>query len=166
MLVSHPPRATKAPSLGLAFASAALALAVGFLPAALTFGLDPTAASRLGMSDVRVPLWVFVAVWSIIYPGMGLTAWSLTGQLDERSPATHTPFAILGASFLISLTFWLTNSLRMTATLDAINALLAFTTLWVVSRYSTRAARFLIPYAAWMPITLLIKLIAIERGGA
>jgi tryptophan-rich sensory protein len=118
------------------------------------------------MSEVHVPPWVFIAVWAIIYSGMGLAAWSLTAQLDKRSSATGVPLAVLCAAFLISLTFWLTNSLRMTATIDAINAILAIMTLWVVSRYSTSAARYLVPYAVWMPITLLIKLVAISRGGA
>ena len=46
--------------------------------------------------------------------------------------------------------------------LDAIGVLLAATTVWVVSRYSGRASRWLIPWLVWMPITLLIKIAALS----
>lgn len=142
---------------GLLFA--AIPLIIGFIPPSLVFGLNPNAASDIGLTALTIPAWVFIGVWVIAYPSMGMAAWllwKLRSQLDAC-----VPIGILIAGFIISLSFWLTNSLRMTATLDAITLILAWTTLWVFSRYSRRAALWLLPWAIWMPITFGVKLLAI-----
>jgi hypothetical protein len=74
------------------------------------------------------------------------------------------PLAVLGCAFLCGLSFWLTNGLLMTSTIDAINLLLAWTTIWVFSRYSTPAALALLPWGVWMPVTLALKLFALSHA--
>jgi hypothetical protein len=104
---------------------------------------------------------MFIAVWCVIYPGMGIAVAEL---LPARSKRDCVPIAVVITGFVATLTFWATNSLRMTATLDAINALFAATSTWVVAQHSRNAARYLVPWAAWMPITLSLKLYAILMG--
>jgi tryptophan-rich sensory protein len=136
-------------------------LIVGFIPPGIVFGLMPESTSRLGMTEVHLPAWVFITVWLVVYPGMGLAAFTV--WRGER-PHASVPLAVLACAFLITLSFWLTNGLHMTATLDAINLLLAWTCIWVFSRYSTRAAFALLPWGLWMPVTLALKLRALSAS--
>jgi tryptophan-rich sensory protein len=136
-------------------------LVLGFLPPALIFALEPGAPQRVGLGQVPIPAWVFIGVWAAIYPGMGLAGWSVWRRRRESGHDAWVPLAVLFGGLLITLSFWLTNSLRMTATIDAINLVMAGTTLWVVSRYSRHAGLFLLPWAVWMPITLTCKLAAL-----
>ncbi|MDP4511385.1 MarR family transcriptional regulator [Nonomuraea sp. G32] len=92
------------------------------------------AATDLGMTEVLVPTWVFIAVWLVIKAGMGPRHGNL---------------------------FWLADGLRSIAVIDATGLLLAATTMVVFSRYSPSAARCLLPWLIWMPITLAIKIAAI-----
>ena len=108
-----------------------------------------------------IPVWVFIGVWCVAYPGMGCAAWLVWRRRAETD--VSVPISVLAASFLITLSFWLTNSLRMTATLDAIGLVLAWTMVWVYSRYSSRAALCLLPWAIWMPVTLAFKIVALSR---
>ena len=137
-------------------------LVIGMLPGGLVFGLTPNAASAIGLTAVPIPAWVFIAVWVVAYPSMGIAAWLIWQKRSELDACV--PIGVLIAGFTITLSFWLTNGLRMTATLDAINLILAWTTVWVFSRYSQKAALWLLPWAIWMPITLVYKLIAIGQG--
>ena len=143
-----------------AAAAAVAALVVGFLPASVTFVLNPGAATDIGLAAVPIPAWFFVAVWLVIYPCMGVSAWLLWQQRAVTD--VSVPLAVLAAGFVQTCAFWLTDGLRTTALLDAIGVLLAGTTVWVVSRYSRRASRWLIPWLVWMPITLLIKIAALS----
>ncbi len=140
---------------------AVTALLVGFVPAVAAFALNPHAASDIGLTAIPVPAWVFVVVWLIIYPSMGVAAahlWANRGGLD-----VCVPLAVLVAGLLQSTSFWFTDSLHATAVTDATGILLAATTVWVVSRYSSTAARWLIPWLTWMPITFAIK-VAVVSG--
>ena len=141
---------------------ALLPLIVGMIPGGLVFGLNPNVATTIGLDAVPIPAWVFIAVWIVTYPSMGIAAWLVWRKRTEVDACV--PVAILIAGFAITLSFWLTNSLQMTATLDAINLVLAWTTVWVFSRYSQKAALWLLPWAIWMPITLVVKLVALSRG--
>lgn len=66
--------------------------------------------------------------------------------------------AVLIAGFLQTTAFWFSDSLRGIAGMDATGVVLSATTIWIVSRYSPTAARWLLPWAVWMPVTLAIKL--------
>jgi translocator protein len=138
-------------------------LAVGAIPGRLTFALDPNATTRIGLHDVPVPAWVFTTVWLVAYPGMGVATWLVWRTRGERD--ISVPIAIFIAALLQTLSFWLTNSLHMTAVLDAIGVLLAYTVAWVYSRYRRAAVWWLLPWLVWMPITLGIKLWVVLGGG-
>jgi tryptophan-rich sensory protein len=144
---------------GVLFAVAAWLL--GVAPGAAVFTLNHRAADDIGLTAVPVPAWVFIAVWMVIYPCMGIAAWQLWTQRSERAADAFVPLAVLVAGFLQVHLFWFTDSLRSTAIADATGMLLAATTLWVFSRYSRTAARWLLPWAIWMPVTLAIKIAVI-----
>lgn len=134
-------------------------LIIGFVPPGIVFGLFAESSARLGMAELHLPGWVFIAVWLVVYPGMGLAAFTVW---KSEEPHASVPLAMLACAFVITLSFWLTNGLQMTATIDGINLLLAWTSIWVFSRYSRRAALALLPWGLWMPVTLALKLHALS----
>lgn len=156
----RPPAVTSMPRSRKAL-FAAVPLLLGFTPATVIFALNPRAADDIGLTAVPVPAWTFIAVWLVIYPGMGLAAWHLwrrpTRTGDDPAGAC-VPMAVLIAGFLQTTAFWFSDSLRGIAGMDATGVVLSATTVWIVSRYSSAAARRLLPWAVWMPITLAIKL--------
>jgi tryptophan-rich sensory protein len=155
---NHQPAATSTPRIQRAL-FAVTALLLGFTPATLTFALNPHTADDIGLNAVPIPAWGFIAVWLVIYPGMGLAAWHLWHQRTHNNPDyARVPLAVLTAGFLQTTTFWFNDSLRGIAGMDATGVVLSATTVWVISRYSSAAARWLLPWAIWMPITLTIKL--------
>jgi tryptophan-rich sensory protein len=74
------------------------------------------------------------------------------------------PITVFVVALLQTLSFWLTNSLRMTAVIDATGLLLAYTVACVYSRYRKAAVWWLLPWLVWMPITLIIKLWVVFGG--
>lgn len=71
------------------------------------------------------------------------------------------PLVLLAVGVLQTNFFWFTDSLRATAVTDATGMMLAVTTLWAFSCYSRTAARWLWPWAIWMPFTLALKIAVI-----
>lgn len=89
----------------------------------------------------------------------------LAGVAHAAWTRLSVPLVVFGAALLQSLTFWLTTSLHMTAVIDATGVVLAYTVAWVYGRYCPAAVWWLLPWLAWMPMTLLIKLWAISASG-
>jgi tryptophan-rich sensory protein len=137
---------------------AGIPLALANVPALLTFAINPNAAEDIGMTRVAVPPWVFVVVWAVIHAGMGLAAWQLR---HSSTVDACLPLALLAVGYLHSQLFWLAEGLRSVAATDATGVLLATVTAWAFARQSRAAARWLLPWLVWMPITLTIKLIAL-----
>ncbi|MEV5499328.1 tryptophan-rich sensory protein [Nonomuraea fuscirosea] len=133
---------------------------IGQIPGALAFTLNPELATDLEMDRVPVPPGVFIAVWLVIKAGMGAAAWQLWRRAPRGSDVT-VPLTVLIAGYLQTNLFWLADSLRSIAVTDATGLLLAAATVVVFSRYSAAAARWLLPWLIWMPITLGIKIAAI-----
>ena len=158
-----PRLSTKSNSWWLALLFATSILIIGLIPGALTFALDPNAATRIGLGVTPIPASVFSSVWLIAYPGMGIATWLVWRRRDHAD--VSIPLAIFGGAFLQTLSFWLTNSLRMTAVVDATGVLLAYTVAWVYWRYRPATLWWLLPWLTWMPITLGIKLWALWNGG-
>lgn len=139
----------------------AVPVLLGQIPGAVAFAVDPDIARAIGMTEVPLAPWVFVVVWLVIYAGMGLAAWQLKRDV---STGAEVPLAVLVAGFLQTTLFWLSDSLRAVAVADATGVLLAVTTVWVFSRYSRAAARWLLPWLVWMPITLILKIVVLAQA--
>jgi tryptophan-rich sensory protein len=139
------------------------AMLLGFLPAALTFTLRKNAANEIGLSELSVPAWVFIAVWAVIYPCMGIAA-SLVVDSEIRD-AVHilVPAIVLAAGFLQTTAFWFTDSLRSTAVTDATGVVLSITAIVVLCATVPSAAPWLLPWLLWMPVTLAVKIVALRR---
>jgi tryptophan-rich sensory protein len=137
---------------------AGIPLVLANIPGSLAFAVNPNTAEDIGMTRVAVPPWVFIVVWAVIHAGMGLAAWQL-----RRSAAADAcvPLALIAVGFLHSNLFWLAEGLRSVAATDATGLLLAAVTTWAVARQSRPAARWLLPWLVWMPITLVIKVVAL-----
>lgn len=133
---------------------------IGQIPGALAFTLNPEVATDLGMTQVPVPAGVFIVVWLVIKAGMGIAAWQLWRRAPRGSDVT-VPLTVLIAGYLQTNLFWLADGLRSVAVTDATGLLLAAATVVVFFRYSASAARWLLPWLIWMPITLAIKIAAI-----
>ena len=137
-------------------------LMIGMIPGQLTFALDPDAAARIGLESIDLPAWVFIGAWLINYPAMGVASFLVWLTRGERD--VSIPLSIFAAALLQTLMFWFTDSLRMTAVIDATGILFACVVAWVYSRYSTAAVWCLMPWVVWMPVTLGIKLWALVNG--
>lgn len=159
---SAPAPSVPSASRWMAFMFALGVLVVGFIPAVLTFLLDPNAATRISLDAVPIPAWVFTAVWLVIYPSMGIATWLVWQQRHEQD--SSVPIAVFAAALLQTVFFWLTNSVRMTAVMDLTGVLFACTTAWVYSRYRKVAVWWLVPWLLWMPITFAVKLWALSQG--
>ncbi len=144
---------------------AAIALILGFLPAALTFALRKNAADEIGLSQLTVPAWVFIAVWAIIYPSLGVAAWQVFAT-ESRSVALVVPTAVLVAGFVQTTAFWFTDSLRSTAVTDATGVLLSILATVVLFQTVPMAVPWLLPWLLWMPVTLVLKLVALAKPAA
>jgi tryptophan-rich sensory protein len=138
---------------------AAVPLLLGNIPALVTFTLNPDAAEDIGMTRVPVPPWVFAVVWAVIHGGMGLAAWRL--RHSSSTVDGCLPLALLAVGYVHSNLFWLAEGLRSVAGTDATGLLLAAVTTWAFARQDRPAARWLLPWLVWMPITLAIKIIAL-----
>lgn len=144
---------------GLVFV--AIPFVLSKIPGAVTFAVNPNAAEDIGLTEVPVPAWLFITVWAVIYPCMGVAGWQVWRHCVTQGADAVVPLVVLSVGLLQTFSFWLTDSLRTTAIVDATGVLLALTTWCVFARYSRSAARWLVPWAAWMPITLAIKIAAL-----
>lgn len=137
---------------------------IGLAPGGLTFTLNPNAVNDIGLDVLPVPALLFTVIWIVIYACMGAAIWTLL-RTQHKSNAC-IPIAVLIAGYLQTHLFWLTDSLRTTAITDATGFLLAATCTWIVSQYARKAALWLFPWLIWMPITLTIKIMALNGAFA
>ncbi len=128
----------------------------GVLAPLLTFTLDTNAMTRIGLEAIFVPGWVFIAIWLVAYPGMGMATWLVWNKRHETN--VSIPIAIFLLGYLQTLSFWFTTSIRMTAVLDGIVLFAAYTVAFVYMQVDRRTLFWLAPWVLWMPITFTIKL--------
>jgi tryptophan-rich sensory protein len=144
----------RAPWLGaIGFAVALLALGLGV--AFLALATRPALEGVVEQPDLLFPPWVFWAVWLLIYPAQGVALWLIWRQ--RRAKNVSAPVILFAVAWLQNLTFWLTDSLVTTAFIDTVGLALAYATAWLFARYSRAAARWLLPWLIWMPITTVLK---------
>jgi tryptophan-rich sensory protein len=140
-------------------AYAGIPVVLGNIPGSVAFAVNPNTAVDIGLTRVPLPPWVFVVVWAVIHAGMGLAAWQLRRSIRDGDACV--PLALLAVGYLQTNLFWLSDGLRSVAAADATGVLLATVTTWVFARHSRAAARWLLPWLVWMPITLTVKIIAL-----
>lgn len=134
-------------------------LAIGMIPGSLTFALDPNAVSRIGMNEIPIPAWVFIAVWFIAYPCMGVATWLIWRKRHQMKVAV--PIAVFAIGYIYTFSFWLTNGIHMTAVLDGIVLIAAYVVAYVYFQYDKMTLWLLLPWLIWMPITFVVKLLVL-----
>lgn len=146
-------------AIGFAVALLALGLGVAFLALATRPALENT----VEQPDLLFPPWVFWAVWLVIYPAQGVALWLIWRRRSHES--VTAPLTLFAIAWLQNLSFWLTNSLMMTAIIDTIGLILAFATAWLFARHSRSAVLWLLPWLIWMPITTILKWYLVASSG-
>lgn len=154
-----PPATARFWPSGVAIVAALILL--GQRPGGVALLLRPNAAEAIGLTAVPVPVWLFIAVWPVIYAGIGIAAWQLWQQRHALSPSASVPLIVLAVGFVQSTLSWFTDSLLATAVTDATGLLLAVAATAIVRAYSRVAARWLLPWLIWMPLTFAIKIATI-----
>lgn len=141
---------------------AVVLLIIGMTPSSLAFMLDPSTPSRIGIGEIPIPAFVFVLVWLIAYPCMGVATWLIWRQRDSSN--VSIPLAIFVVGFLNTFAFWFTNGIYMTAVIDFIVMSLAYTVAFVYFQYDKRTLLWLLPWLLWMPITFTVKVMTVLTG--
>ncbi len=153
----------QASSVGFAVA----ALALGMAPVPLGLALAPAGADAASASapGVSVPGWFFGAVWTVIYPAMGVAAWRLwrrrlvPGVLEALSSLAVASVALLAFMPVASAA----HDLRVTTMMDVLGLLSAWGSAYAVRRVDVRAAQWLAPLLVWMPLTTALKVWTLAR---
>lgn len=107
------------------------------------------------------PLWLFWAVWIVIYPCWGYATylvWRKRQVADVRGALAFFT-ATIGSNFFFMPVASLSGENPGVMTLGDLNGI--FTSLivaWLYSRYERKAIWFLLPLLGWMPITFGLKL--------
>jgi tryptophan-rich sensory protein len=139
------------PSLA-AFLVAVVGLGVG--SAAVSFGSgNPANGAGLTYPPVWPPDPVFWAVWLVIYPCSAVAAWLVWQRRHEADVrGALVAFALINVAAALFLPIsGLVGGLPAVLTLMDLNGMLGVYVLaWLFSRYSTRAALWLLPYLIWM----------------
>jgi len=138
---------------------AVVMLIIGMLPGSIAFMLDPSTPTRIGLGEIPIPAPVFVMVWLIAYPCMGVATWLIWRRRDTIN--VSVPIAIFIVGFLNTFIFWFTNSVYMTAVIDFVVLSLAYTVAFVYFQYDKRTLLWLLPWLIWMPITFGVKVLTV-----
>ena len=142
---------------GVLFAVSPLVVGMSDAWVSLRFGEAPTAVPPSGWA----PAWVFPIVWLVLYPTLGLAAWSVWRLRAHQDVAG---VLALFATYFVGNLFFMPMSgavggKPMVLTMMDLNGLLATAILaWASARASRRALSFLLPTLVWMPITFALKI--------
>jgi benzodiazapine receptor len=140
-------------ALGFAIGVFSISMAIGFL----AFSFLPTEIFTAQNVPAIEPIaWLFWAVWIVIYPSIGVATYLIWKRRTIEDVAL--PLLLFCVLLLQNLSFWLSNTVRMTTVIDATGLFLSYTLAYSYYRHSKAAALWLLPLLIWMPITLTIKI--------
>ena len=108
------------------------------------------------------PLWIFWAVWVVIYPCWGLATyliWCKRHEADVRG-ALALFVASVGSGFFFMPIASLSNNNPGVMTMGDLNGIVSSLIIaWLYTRYDRRTIWLLLPLLIWMPITFGLKLL-------
>lgn len=138
-------------------------LAVGWGAAAWGLGLQGASIADTAadpVTPVWVPMWVFWAVWVVVYPALGVAGAVLVAHRGRADVAP--PLVLLGLTVLLATLFVpvsvLADDVRVTALLDVLGLASAAALGWACARVSRGALLAVVPALVWMPVTTGLKL--------
>lgn len=149
-----------APSGAIAFLFAAGTLLLGSLAAWISFAFIPPGPA-LRLPSVYPPLWMFWAVWLVIYPCWGIATWLVWQQ--RHTADVRGAMALYFLTLISNMLFLPIGNLSggnpaILSLMDANGVLSSWVITWLYARYSNVATKFMLPLLIWMPITLALKI--------
>jgi translocator protein len=142
------------------FGLASLVVGLSAVPLGLALGPPGVDAGVASGPGVPVPGWVFGAVWTVLYPTLGVAGWRLWRRRVQAGALEA--LAALGVAFVTLWAFMpvasAAHDLRVTAMMDALSLVAVWTSAWAVRRVDQVAGWWLLPLQAWMPLTTALKL--------
>lgn len=159
----HPEPASTGTSWLGAVACAVGTLALGNITVPLALALAPPGGLPASAPGLQIPSWVFAAVWTVIYPALGVATWRVWRR--RTRPGAAEALALFGVCFLFLLAFLPITAAaadqRVTAMMDVVGLACSYTTAWVYRRVDAGTLPFMLPLLAWMPVTTFLKLVTL-----
>lgn len=143
-----------------ALAAAVFTLAIGHLMVPIAFALAPEAGLTAAAPGVSLPTWVFGAVWTVIYPALGVAVYRVAKR-RERPGATEALvcFAVVALHLLAFLPVTAAAAeQRVTAMMDVLGLCGSYALAFVFRRIDRATMWWLLPLLIWMPVTTALKL--------
>ncbi|MEY4582781.1 MAG: TspO/MBR family [Pseudomonadota bacterium] len=102
---------------------------------------------------------MFGAIWSLIYPSVGLATWRI--WLRRHEPAARTALLVFALLAVVLWTFLplvaAAHEQKVTAMMDSLATVHAFAAAHQYARIDRIAARWMLPLLCWLPLTTLLK---------
>ncbi len=144
--------------------SLAVSLGTGGLAGALTAGSMKQYESMY-RPPFAPPGWVFPAVWTILYTFMGIAAWLVyRSGAQEKKSALKWYLAQLAVNAVWPLLYFRAGAYRVAFFWLVLLWYLVFETIRKFSRISKPAARWMIPYLAWITFAGYLNLAVALHG--
>lgn len=144
----------------LPLVAAATTLALGHAAAAISLAVAPPPVGPEGASP-----WLFAAVWTILYPCFGVATVHVWGA--RARPAGPATLAVGLCALAVTLAFMpiacVAGDVWVTTLMDALAWVIVWTATWAYARVAPAARLWMLPLAAWMPVTFALKLAAALR---
>ena len=136
-------------------------LFIGFLAAWVGFTFVPAVPPYRHLPFLYPPLWIFWAVWFVIYPAWGVATWLVWRKrngADTRGVMVTYLLTLIGNTLFLPIGNLSGGNPAVLSLMDANGVISSWITLWLYTRYSKTAGWFLLPLIVWMPITFLLKI--------
>jgi tryptophan-rich sensory protein len=135
------------------------ALALGSSAVAVALPLAPGRDLSRASPGVALAPWLFVAVWTLIYPCLGVATWRI--YLRRHDPEARSALVVFGLLAVLLWTFLplvaAAHEQRVTAILDVVATIHAFVAAHQFARVDRTAAHWMLPLLCWLPVTTLLK---------
>lgn len=140
----------------------AVCLAVGFLGSRITQTTIDTWYPTIEKPIFNPPNWVFAPVWTILFILMGTSAGLIWTRLEENKELVKKAMLFFIIQLLLNL-FWSylffgLNNLLLASIEIVLLWLIIFETYAVFKQIDKKAAKFLIPYLAWVGFAIILTI--------
>lgn len=140
-----------------------LTLVLGQVSGGLSFALfpfDPSTSAYLAPAFYP-PNWLFIAVWIILYPSLGMSfalVWRERSRVATNGATAMFIVLLFQTMLFVPIMNISKGSPAIMTLLDTNATLTTFLYVWIVSRISQSAYLWMIPLMIWMPVTTAIKI--------
>lgn len=134
--------------------------AAGMVSAAVGMAIGAGWQAGYVAPPLMPPGWFFWAVWTVLYPCIGLSAWHVWRHRHETrvGPAAVAFVALMTLDLAFVPVTNVAQRPVVTAGMDVIGLALGVVYAWTAGRVSRPAVLWFLPALAWGPTTLGLKL--------